>query len=164
MSYEPKYESREFVGVNRSDAVTKACAFFDTSEDALTITDLGPERVAGIGDRALLIAEPQDAPKRSPQREARHSDRDREPPGRDREPRGEMTMSLMHRGRSKTDHVGAGVDEAQACCLHPGQHVVLLVADQAGEGGRRGGPRDGPRDGQGGRDRRPLRAARDRGP
>ena len=88
MSYEPKYESREFVGVNRSDAVTKACAFFDTSEDALTIKDLGPERVAGIGDRALLIAEPQDAPERPPQREARHSDRDREPRGRDREPRG----------------------------------------------------------------------------
>ena len=29
MSYEPKYESHEFIGVNRSDAVAKACAFFD---------------------------------------------------------------------------------------------------------------------------------------
>jgi spoIIIJ-associated protein len=109
MSYESKYESHEFVGVNRSDAVSKACAFFDLSEDALTIKELGPERVAGIGDRVLLIAEPQDAPKRPPQREARDRDRDREPQGRDREPRGREGRGRDREGGGR-DRGGRGRD------------------------------------------------------
>jgi spoIIIJ-associated protein len=99
MSYESKHESREFVGVNRSDAVTKACAFFQIAEDALNIKELGPDRVAGIGDRVLVIAEPQDAPKRPPQREGRGSDR--EARGRDREPRAREGRGRDREGRGR---------------------------------------------------------------
>jgi spoIIIJ-associated protein len=99
MSYEPKHESHEFIGVNRSDAVGKACAFFEIAEDALNIKELGPDRVAGIGDRVLVIAEPQDAPKRPPQREGRGSDR--EARGRDREPRGREGRGRDREGRGR---------------------------------------------------------------
>ena len=42
-------------------------------------------------------------------------------------------MGLVHRRRSETDHVGAGVDETQTCCLHLGEDFGALVADQAGK-------------------------------
>lgn len=102
MSYEPKQEAHEFISTNRSDALAQACAFFETSEDELTIVELGPDRIAGTGDRVVLVAEPQNAPKRPRERE--RSDRE---PRRDREPRSREGRGRDREGRGR-DREGRG--------------------------------------------------------
>ena len=56
--YEVNSEPREFVGSDRSEAVSKACGYFRISESELTIHDLDSKEVYGLGSRTVIVAIP----------------------------------------------------------------------------------------------------------
>jgi predicted RNA-binding protein Jag len=58
--YDPSNDPHEFVGSGRAEAVSKACQFFRTTEDALEIFELDPSDVYGLGARTVVVAAPRD--------------------------------------------------------------------------------------------------------
>ncbi len=134
--YDPKNEAKEFFGLDRDDAVAKACQFYSADEGDLTIKEVGSDKVQGLAGRFLVVALPQgvSAPERgaAPEREERSA---RPPRGRDRERSGGGGGSGGGRDRDR----GRGRERSAG----------------GGGGGRdrgRGG-RDGGRDRDSGRDR-----------
>ncbi len=67
--YDASSEPHEFVGADRDEAVAKACRFFRLELDALTVHELDPGQVYGLGSRTVIVAVPQN--RKAPIREAR---------------------------------------------------------------------------------------------
>jgi spoIIIJ-associated protein len=56
--YDVTNEPREFVGSDRSEAVSRACGFFRLSESELAIYELDPKEIYGLANRAVVVAVP----------------------------------------------------------------------------------------------------------
>jgi spoIIIJ-associated protein len=68
MAYDAMREAHEFVGQERAEAVAKASEFFGVGEAELTIVELPPGEVYGLGGRTVVVALPrgrQAAPRES---------------------------------------------------------------------------------------------------
>ncbi|UCE86387.1 MAG: hypothetical protein JSU66_01195 [Deltaproteobacteria bacterium] len=59
--YDPRSEAKEFVGASRSEAVSKACSFYELDEGDLSFTELAPEEVHGLAARVVVVAVPRGA-------------------------------------------------------------------------------------------------------
>ena len=59
--YDARNEPHEFVGVDRSDAVAKACQFFGGAEGDLVIAEMDEEVVSGLAGRVVVVAIPSGA-------------------------------------------------------------------------------------------------------
>lgn len=103
--FDLKSEAHEFIGDDRAEAVEAACRFFDADESDLTIAELAPNDVSGLGARAVIVAVPQGAP--APSREP---ERDRDRGGRDRERGRERGGRDRDRGRGGRDRDRGGRD------------------------------------------------------
>lgn len=119
--YDTSSEPHEFVGSDRSEAVSKACGFFRLREAELAIYELDPKDVYGLANRSVVVAVPLE-------RKAREGPRGGGGPGRERE---------EGRGRRGRDGGGADRDRGRG------------EGRSGGRGDReRGGPRG---EGRGGR-------------
>ncbi len=77
--YDPRSEPNEFIGATRSEAIAKACNFYEVDEQALLIAELGPSDVSGLAARVVVVALPLDAVREAPRGNHRgHAER-REP-------------------------------------------------------------------------------------
>jgi spoIIIJ-associated protein len=56
--YDAMNEPHEFVGESREDAIARACKFFGTTLEALTISEFRPGEVYGLGGRVAIVAAP----------------------------------------------------------------------------------------------------------
>ena len=56
--YDVTNEPREFLGSDRSEAVSKACGYFRISESELTIYEFDPKEIYGLASRAVIVAAP----------------------------------------------------------------------------------------------------------
>jgi spoIIIJ-associated protein len=105
--YDAKQEAHEFFGADRSEAVEKACQFFEVAEADLRIGELPEGEVFGAGGRAVVVAVPRNArpPRGGGNDRDRDGDRDRDRGrgGRDRD-RG------RDRGRGRDRDRGRGRD------------------------------------------------------
>ena len=100
MSYDATSEPNEFVGDSRDEAVSKAAAFYGTSEDELRIAE--QEDVFNAGARVVVVAVPKNVKPRKP-RESRGRDRGERGEGRDRGDRGERGGRDRSRRRDRDD-------------------------------------------------------------
>jgi spoIIIJ-associated protein len=148
MAYDAMREAHEFVGQQRDEAVSKACEFFGVGEGELTIVELPPGEVYGLGGRTVLVALPrgrQAAPREShgerrPERGERGDRGDRGGRGRgehrrerpERRERGE-------RGRQERPERGerseryARVEERAELAEAPGEPLAPSVGQVQGE-------------------------------
>jgi predicted RNA-binding protein Jag len=136
--FDPKSEAHEFIGADRAEAVEAACRFFDAEESDLTIAELEPQEVSGLGARAVVVALPVGAPppSREPEGErGRGRDRDRGGRGRDRE-RGDRGRDRGGRGRGRggRDRDRGGRSEERASATRPAPETI----DEPSEGTARG--------------------------
>jgi len=65
--YNAKSEPNEFIADSPAEAVTKACDFFGTGEDALKIVHIAEGEVSGLGSRSVVVAVPRDREPRRPE-------------------------------------------------------------------------------------------------
>ncbi len=93
--YDPKSEAHEFVGEGREEAIAKAVRFFGVEAEELRICEPSPGDVYGLGGRALVVAQPRNAPAPSARsgREERGERHER--------PRGRGGDSPRERGRRR---------------------------------------------------------------
>ena len=59
--YDPKSEPREFLGDDAADATAKAVSYFGLEASALLVREV--PNVSGLGGRAIVVAQPADAPR-----------------------------------------------------------------------------------------------------
>jgi spoIIIJ-associated protein len=93
--YDAMNEAHEFVGETRDEAIERACKFFAMTVDALSVHELRPGEVYGLGGRCAIVVAPRnrapvarggDRGERGERHERGDRDRDR---GRGRSERGE---------------------------------------------------------------------------
>jgi spoIIIJ-associated protein len=56
--YDAMNEPHEFVGESREDAIARACKFFGTTLEALSISEFRPGEIYGLGGRFAVVAAP----------------------------------------------------------------------------------------------------------
>jgi spoIIIJ-associated protein len=56
--YDASTEPREFVGLDRAEAVGKACGYFRLREDELSIHELDAKEIYGLSSRTVVVAVP----------------------------------------------------------------------------------------------------------
>ncbi|HZO08267.1 MAG TPA: R3H domain-containing nucleic acid-binding protein [Myxococcota bacterium] len=56
--YDASTEPREFVGLDRAEAVGKACGYFRLREDELSIHEFDPKEIYGLASRTVVVAAP----------------------------------------------------------------------------------------------------------
>ena len=106
--YDEKNERKEFIADERSDAVAKACDFFQVEEGALEIGEFEARSVYGLGTRAVIVAALRDrTPPDSGGGGRGGGDRERGGRGRDRD-RGER--GGRGRDRDRGERGGRGRD------------------------------------------------------
>lgn len=74
MSYDPKFEAREFLGDDLAEATAKASSYFGLEASALVVREVA--EASGLGGRTLVVAQPLEA-------RAQGASRAREPRGRE---------------------------------------------------------------------------------
>jgi len=87
--YDASSEAHEFLGQDRSEALAKATAFFGVGESELTIAEIEPGRVSGLGTRVALVAYRRSAGPPSQQRSSERFERGDDRGGEMRRGRGE---------------------------------------------------------------------------
>ncbi len=112
--FDSKNEPHEFVADSKSEAIAKACQFFDATEADLKIKGFGAGDVYGIGGRTVIIAERTDRVPTSggDDRGPRDRDRgDRDRGGRDRGGRDRGDRGARDRGDRGGRDRGRGRDD-----------------------------------------------------
>ena len=155
--YDATAEPNEFVADSKAEAISKACHFYGVEKGDLRILEMDPGgEVAGLGDRAAIVAVPKNVtprpasarPERSERSEGR---RDREPReggrperggrgGRDRDDRGGRDRGGRERGRER----GRGRDRnepvAETASAPDSQELVAEWTDGKGTADGKIGP------------------------
>lgn len=111
--YDARNEPHEFVGVNREEAVARACQFFRLQADELAIHELDPKDVYGLGSRTVIVGAPlgRVSPAREPRgrgagAEEGRETRRRDGGGRDRGGRGDRREGRRDRGGDRGERGG----------------------------------------------------------
>jgi len=137
--YDPKSEAREFIGVDRAEAVAAACRHFGLAESELTIAAPEAGEVSGLGARVVVVAAPPAGAR--PARPRREDEGDRDRGDRDRGRGRDRGDRDRDRGRGR-DRGGRGGDRDRG---------------DRGDRGGRGREREPMRDREPGREREPVR-------
>ena len=111
--YEESREWREFVGQDRDEAVSKAVAFFGVGEGDLKLADVDPNRLSSLGDRAVVMALPNEA---ADAVESRKRARPSARPGR--------SGGAEGRGRARRGADGGRVEERGHAAREPARGVM----------------------------------------
>ena len=69
--YDVKSEAHEFVGAERSDAIEKACQFFEVEADELSISGFESGEVYGLAARTVIVAIPKNRQSAAPSNDDR---------------------------------------------------------------------------------------------